>query len=108
MKGGQGVVKEVKGKGTCIGKKPVGEEVFTSGRSSSLNFMGFGEFYFQLVVKLWYFDVNRYGLVCLKVGECLLSDWWRGSKKEKVREKKRPEKSCSIVDKHEPPSSPLS
>ena len=41
MKGGQGVVKEVKGKGTCFEKKPAGEEVFTSGRSSSLNFMGF-------------------------------------------------------------------
>lgn len=76
-------MKEVKGKGTCVGRKPVGEEVFTSGRSSSLNFMGFGEFYFQFVVKLWYFDVNRYGLVCLKVGECFFQIGGADTRKKK-------------------------
>lgn len=45
-------------------------------------------FCFQLVVKLWYFDVNRYGPVCLKVTECLFSDWWDGREKRKVKGEK--------------------
>ncbi len=61
---------------------------FTSERSSCLYFVGFGEFYFQFVVKLWYFGVNKYGLVCSKVTECLLSGWWDGHEKGKVKGEK--------------------
>ena len=61
--------------------------VFTSERNSSLKFVAFGEFYFQFVVKLWYFDVNRNGLVRLKVTECLFSDCW-GWTRERKRKKK--------------------
>lgn len=86
--------KKANGKGTCIGRKPVGEEMgngcfsislVISGRSPCLNFVGFGEFLFHFVVKLWYFDVNRYGLVCLKVTECLFSGWWGGREKGKSK-----------------------
>lgn len=85
------------GKRTCVGRKPVGEEIgdgcffisfFTPGRSSCPDFVGFGEFCFQLVVKLWCFDVNRYGPVCLKVTECLFSDWWGGHEKGQVKGEK--------------------
>lgn len=61
----QSKVKEVNGRETCVGRKPVSNE------SSVL--VGLGEFYFHLVVKLWYFDVNRFGLVCFKVTECTFS-----------------------------------
>lgn len=46
--------------------------------------VGLGEMYFHLVVRLWYFDVNRCGLVCFKVVECTFSVRWGSGKKGTV------------------------
>ena len=95
MKDGQSEAEEVNERGTCVRRKPVKKRemnVFLSFQFSHLEEVHasivwvFGEFYFQFVVKFWYFDVSRYGLVCWKVTGCLFSDWWDGH--EKVRGEK--------------------
>lgn len=91
MKDGQSEAKEVNDRGTCVGRKPVGEEMrnecfFSFSHLEEVHasiLWVFGEFYFQFVVKFWYFDMSRYGLVCLKVMGCLFSDWWDGHEKVK-------------------------
>lgn len=93
MKGRQSEVKEVNGEGTCwketCGRRNAKLSFFFSFEFSHLeevypsSLWVLENFHFQCVVKLWCFDVNRYGLVCLKVTGCLCSDWWDGHEKGK-------------------------
>lgn len=106
---GRKKVKQVNGKGVekCVGRKPAGEEMenwwvffffisaFTSGRSPCLNFVGFGEFYFQFVVwcgQVWTGVFEGDWMFVFR-----LVGWTRGRKSK--RGENEPEKSCSIVDK---------
>lgn len=77
-----------------VGRRPVGQEIQNDLSFFSFEFSHLEEvnpqslwvlenFHFQFVVKHWYFDVNRYGLVCSKVTGCLYSDWWDGHEKGK-------------------------
>lgn len=63
------------GKGKCVGRKPAGEEMGIF----HFSFYIWKKFMpqilwvlenFQFVAKLWFFNMNRYGRVCLKVIEC--------------------------------------
>lgn len=63
------------GKGKCVGRKPAGDEMGIF----HFSFYIWKKFMpqilwvlenFQFVAKLWFFNMNRYGRVCLKVIEC--------------------------------------
>ena len=80
------------------GKRMVFNFSFHIWEDCVLNFVGFEEFSLSSSIGILMWD--RFGLVCLKVTECLFSERRDGREKVKVKSESEPEKRCSIVDKH--------
>lgn len=82
-KGRQSEVKDADGNGTCVGRKPAGEEMFSFISTSGKEFMP------QFISCCFFSAVSGYGRVCLRVTECLFSDRRGGHEEGKAKGEKR-------------------